>query len=48
MNWTAGILAIVLMWIPCAIILFRLHKLNKQIDQEYKEKLEEIKKQYGV
>lgn len=48
MNWPAGILAIVLMWIPCIAILVWMHRSNKKIDREYKEKLADIEKRFGV
>jgi hypothetical protein len=47
MNWTAGIIAIVIFWIPCMLLLAWLHRSNKRIDQEYREKLKEFEKRYG-
>jgi len=48
MNWTAGILAFVLVYVPMMVVFYRFHKRNKEIDREYLEKLEAIKKKYGV
>lgn len=48
MNWTAGILAFVLLYVPMMIVFYNFHKRNKEIDREYEEKLEAIKKKYGV
>lgn len=48
MNWTAGILVFVLVYIPMMVIFYRFHKRNKEIDREYEEKLKAIKKKYGV
>lgn len=48
MNWTAGILAFVLVYVPMMVIFYRFHKRNKEIDREYEEKLEQIRKKYGV
>lgn len=48
MNWTAGILAFVLLYVPIMVIFYRFHKRNKEIDREYEEKLEQIRKRYGV
>lgn len=41
MNWTAGILAFILL-LPMYYILWRMHKKNDEIDQEYNKKLERI------
>jgi hypothetical protein len=48
MNWTAGFLAMLLLWLPCIAILVWMHQSNKRIDREYKEKLAEIEKRFGV
>lgn len=48
MNWTAGILAFVLVYVPMMVIFYHFHKRNKEIDREYEEKLEQIRKRYGV
>jgi hypothetical protein len=48
MNWTAGFLAMLLLWVPCIAILIWMHRSNKKIDQEYKEKLRDIENRYGV
>ncbi len=48
MNWTLGIFAMVVLWIPCIAIVAWMHYSNKKIDKEYKERLEEIRKRYGV
>ena len=48
MNWTAGILAFALLYVPMMIVFYNFHKRNKEIDREYEEKLEAIKKKYGV
>ena len=48
MNWTTGIIAMVLLWVPCIAILVWMHRSNKRIDQEYKEKLADIEKRFGV
>jgi len=47
MNWTAGLLAMLLLWVPCIAILVWMHRSNKKIDQEYKEKLADIEKRFG-
>ncbi len=48
MNWTAGILAFMLFWVPMAIIFVRFHKENKEIDRKYEEKIRKIEERYGV
>lgn len=48
MNWTAGILAFILFWVPMAIIFVRFHKQNKEIDRKYEEKMRRIEDRYGV
>jgi len=48
MNWTAGILVFVLVYIPMMVVFYRFHKRNKEIDIEYEQKLEQIRKRYGV
>ncbi len=48
MNWTAGILAFLLFWVPMAIIFVRFHKENKEIDRKYEEKIRKIEERYGV
>ena len=48
MNYTAGILAFVLVYIPMMVIFYQFHKRDQEIDREYKEKLEAIRKRYGV
>lgn len=48
MNWTAGILAFVLFWVPMTIIFVRFHKQDKEIDRKYEQRLREIEKRYGV
>lgn len=48
MNYTAGILALVLLYIPIMVIFYRFHKRNKEIDLEYEQKLERIRKRYSV
>ena len=48
MNWTAGILAFVLIYIPMAIVFYRFHKQSKKIDRKYEQRMEQIKKKYGV
>ncbi len=48
MNWTIGILAMILMWIPSIAILVWMYRSNKKIDQEYKEKLADIEKRFGT
>lgn len=48
MNWTAGILAFVLFFIPTIVIFYRFHKRNQEIDRKYEEAIEQIKKRYGV
>jgi hypothetical protein len=48
MNWTAGFLAMFLFWVPCIAIFVWMHRSNKKIDLEYKEKLKDIEKRYGV
>ena len=48
MNWTAGILAFLLFWVPMGIIFWRWHKENQRIDREYLERLREIERRYGL
>ena len=48
MNWTAGILAFVLVYIPLMVIFYQFRKREKEIDHEYKEKIKQIEKRYGV
>lgn len=48
MNWTAGILAFILFWVPMAIIVVRFHKENKEIDRKYEEKIRRIEERFGV
>jgi hypothetical protein len=48
MNWTAGILAFILFWVPMAIIFVRFHKENKEIDRKYEEKMRRIEERFGV
>ena len=48
MNWTAGILAFCLIYIPMAIIFVHFVKKNREIDREYNEKLKEIYKRNGL
>lgn len=48
MNWTAGILAFVLVYVPIAVIFYRLHKSNQAIDRQYKQAIADIKKRYKV
>lgn len=48
MNWTTGLLAFVLVYVPISFIFYRFHKRNKEIDREYEQRLEEIKKRYGI
>jgi len=48
MNWTAGLLAMFLLWVPCIAILVWMHITNAKIDREYNERMAEIRKRYGV
>jgi hypothetical protein len=48
MNWTAGLVAMVLLWVPCIAIAIWMHRANAKIDQEHKERMEEIRKRFGV
>ncbi len=48
MNWTAGILAFLLFWVPMAVIFVRFHKQNKEIDRKYEEKMRRIEERFGV
>jgi hypothetical protein len=48
MNWTAGLLAMFLLWVPCIAIFVWMHQSSKKIDQEYKQKLARIEKRFGV
>jgi hypothetical protein len=48
MNWTAGILAFILFWVPMGIIFVRFHKQNKEIDRRIEEKMRRIEERYGV
>ena len=48
MNWQAGILAFALFWIPTMCIFIWMRKRDQEIDREYKEKIKQIEKHYGV
>lgn len=48
MNWTAGLIVFILVYVPMMVIFYRFHKRNKEIDREYEQKLEAIKKKYRV
>lgn len=48
MNYTIGILAFILLYIPAMAILIWMHIRNREIDREYIEKMKEINKRYGV
>ncbi len=48
MNWTAGILAFLLFWVPMGIIFWRFHKENRRIDERYQQQLREIETRYGL
>jgi hypothetical protein len=48
MNWTAGLFAMFLLWVPCIAIAIWMHRTNAKIDREYKEKLADIQRRYGV
>ena len=48
MNWEAGILAFVLLYIPMIFLFIWFNKKDREIEQEYRDKLAEIKKKYGV
>ena len=48
MNWALGFIAIVLLWVPCIAIAIWMHIQNAKIDKEYKERMEEIRKRYGI
>lgn len=48
MNWTAGILAFILIWIPMLIIGYRFYRENQRIDRKYEEEMKQIKKRYGI
>ena len=48
MNYTAGILAIIFLFIPLMIVLYTFHKRNKEIDRRYEEEMKRIKKRYGI
>ncbi len=44
MNWTAGILAFVLLYLPCMFVLFMMMRATKRADDEYRERMQEIEK----
>lgn len=48
MNYTAGIIAVVVLFIPMMIVLYTFHKRNREIDRKYEEEMERIRKKYGV
>lgn len=48
MNWQAGILASVLFWVPLGCIFIWMRKRDQEIDREYREKIKQIEKRYGV
>ena len=48
MNWAAGILAFILVYVTMMVVFYRFHKRNKEIDLKYEQKLERIKKRYRV
>ena len=48
MNWTAGILAFVLVYVPVMCIFYTFHERNKEIDRKYEEEMKRIGKKFGV
>lgn len=48
MNWTAGLLAFILLWVPVICIVCWMQKRDREIEREYKEKIKQIEKRYGV
>jgi TRAP-type C4-dicarboxylate transport system permease large subunit len=48
MNYTAGIIAVLVLFIPLMIVLYTFHKRNREIDRKYEEEMKRIRKQYGV
>lgn len=48
MNYTAGIIAVGVLFIPLMIVLYTVHKRNKDIDRKYEEEMTDIRKRYGI
>ena len=48
MNWTLGILAFVLLYVPMMFIFYTFHKRDQEINRKYEEEIEHIRKTYGV
>ena len=48
MNYTAGIIAGAVLFIPMIIVFYTVHKRNKEIDRKYEEEMKCIKQKYGV
>jgi hypothetical protein len=48
MNYTAGIIAVAILFIPMMIVFYTVHKRNKEIDRKYEEEMKRIRKKYGV
>lgn len=42
MNWVAGLLAFIIFWVPCILIIWQIDKKNRRADAEYAEKLRKI------
>lgn len=47
-NWSRGLLVVLFLFIPAMLIIFWVHSQNKKADREYEQKLEAIKKRYGI
>lgn len=46
MNWTAGIIAFVLFFIPMTILFVIWYKRDQAINREYEQKLKAIEERY--
>ena len=48
MNYAAGIIVVVVLFIPMMIVFYTVHKRNKEIDRKYEEEMKRIRKRYGI
>lgn len=48
MNWTTGIVAFILVYIPMMVIFYQFRKRDQEADRKYEEKIKQIEKRYGV
>lgn len=43
MNWQAGILAVVLFYVPMIIVAVILYKRDKEFDRKYEERMKQLR-----